>query len=518
MIKIFIILFALIAIVYSFNWLASYSGEVLFLLGEYEVTISPLFFVISSLAIIFFSILSWSLLASLYNLPKKIHSMKEARNNEKVQNAIISGLVNASAGNVNAAEIEIKKIDKIKKNTSDVMVLLLKAQSASLKKDNAELNRIFQKMGSIETTKMLSYRGLYTISKSSKNPQKSIELLKEAETYNNTEPWVIDELLKCYLITQNWKSAAEIIDKKLSNKLIQRKIYNLHKSAILTAQALFLEEQNPSESLNLALDAIKLNKNQIIAAIISARILIEQGDKKKAEKIIYDTWKSTQHEDLAYLLSYTNPGASPKQRVEKIEALIKKTKVSGIEGDIALCRAHMDAKNFDLAKQIIEKHINGNTSRRIYEILAEIDSNLSKGNTKLREWMGKAINARYDTNWSADDFTSDVWLPCIPDTGDIKIFKWGDHKIKLMDENNNYFNNFAKSKLLPSDRVSYGIQEKEVNDEVIEVQELTKEKDKSIKVKKIDKKANKPKKSEITEEITVPDDPGIINDEEIHEP
>ena len=71
----------------------------------------------------------------------------------------------------------------------------------------------------------------------------------------------------------------------------------------------------------------------------------------------------------------------------------------------------MDAKNFDLAKQIIEKHINGNTSRRIYEILAEIDSNLSKGNTKLREWMGKAINARYDTNWSADDFTSDVWLP-----------------------------------------------------------------------------------------------------------
>ena len=123
MIKIFIILFALIAIVYSFNWLASYSGEVLFLLGEYEVTISPLFFVISSLAIIFFSILFWSLLASLYNLPKKIHSMKEARNNEKVQNAIISGLVNASAGNVNAAEIEIKKIDKIKKNTSDVMVL-----------------------------------------------------------------------------------------------------------------------------------------------------------------------------------------------------------------------------------------------------------------------------------------------------------------------------------------------------------------------------------------------------------
>ena len=43
----------------------------------------------------------------------------------------MKGLVHASAGNINAAEIEIKKIDRIKKNTSDIMVLLLKVQNAS---------------------------------------------------------------------------------------------------------------------------------------------------------------------------------------------------------------------------------------------------------------------------------------------------------------------------------------------------------------------------------------------------
>ena len=37
MIKIFTILFAIIAMIYSFNWLASFSGEVLFILGDYEV-------------------------------------------------------------------------------------------------------------------------------------------------------------------------------------------------------------------------------------------------------------------------------------------------------------------------------------------------------------------------------------------------------------------------------------------------------------------------------------------------
>ena len=518
MIKIFVILFALIAMMYSFNWVTSFSGEVLFILGDYEVKISPLFFIITSITIIILSVLLWILLSYIYKLPRKIQGIKEARSNEKVQNAIINGLVHASAGNANAAEIEIKKIDKIKKNTSDVMVLLLKAQNASLKKDNLALSKIFQQMGEIEITKMLSYRGLYTISKNSKNPKKSIELLKEAETHNSSEPWVIDELLKCYLITQNWKSASEILDKKLGSKLIPRKTYNLHKSIILTAHALLLEEPNPSESLNLALEAIKFNKNQIIAAIIAARILSEQGEKTKAEKIIYDVWKSVQHEDLAYLLSYINPGISPKQRVEKIEGLIKKTKISGIEGDVSLCRAHMDAKNFDKAKQVIEKYLNENTSRRIYELLAEIDSNLSKGNAKPREWMRKAINARYDTNWGVDDFTSDVWLPCIPDTGEIKSFEWGDHRIKSLALDDNYLSNFSKGKMLPSKRLSEQQHDNDVENQVIEVAEIIVEKGSKTKPENIDKKNNKKKKSRTPEEIAVPDDPGVIEDEDIHEP
>ena len=518
MIKIFTILFAIIAMVYSFNWLASFSGEVLFIIGDYEVKISPLFFIISSLTIIILSILLWLSFSYIYQLPKKIQSIKEARSNEKIQNAIMKGLVHASAGNINAAEIEIKKIDKIKKNTPDIMVLLLKAQNASLKKDNLTLNKIFQQMGKIETTKMLSYRGLYTLSKSSKNPQKSIELLKDAETYNSAEPWVIDELLKCYLITQNWRSASEILDKKLAHKLISRKIFNLHKSIILTAHALSVEDKNPTESLSLALDAIKLNKGQIISAITAGRILSEQGERARAEKIIYDVWKSAQHEDLAYLLSYLNPGASPKQRVEKIEGLIKKTKISGIEGDVALCKAYMDVKNFDKAKQVIEKYISDNASRRIYELLAEIDSNLSKGNAKSREWMRKAMNARYDTNWGVEDFISDVWLPCIPDTGDIKSFEWGDHRIKTLDIDNNYISNFMRSKMLQGNRLSQDLHENNVEDNIIEVTEIVEEKDSKIKSRKADKKNKEIKKTTISQEMAVPDDPGVTREEEINEP
>ena len=59
------------------------------------------------------------------------------------------------------------------------------------------------------------------------------------------------------------------------NKLIQRKDYNIQKAIILTAHAKSIEEDSPDEALNFALEANKLNKKQIIATQVSAKIFSE---------------------------------------------------------------------------------------------------------------------------------------------------------------------------------------------------------------------------------------------------
>ena len=226
MIRLFLLLATLLGLIYIFNWVTSYHGQILLQAGEYEITTSLVFFIIVSISIIIFSIITWVILSYLYSLPKKIQKFKQEKKKQKIQEAITKGLVYASSGNSIAADVEIKKIDRLikdTKETKDIMTLVLKAQNASLKKDRNQLNKIFQTMGDVEETKMLSYRGLYTLSKNSKNTQKSIEILKDAETYNSSEPWVMEEMLKCYLMTKNWIGAVDIIEKKYKNKLIQRK-------------------------------------------------------------------------------------------------------------------------------------------------------------------------------------------------------------------------------------------------------------------------------------------------------
>ena len=520
MIRLFLLLAALLGLIYIFNWMTSYDGQILLQVGEYEITTSIVFFIIISISIITFSILTWVILSYLYSLPKKIQKFNQEKKKQKIQEAITRGLVYASSGNSIAADAEIKKIDRLikdTKETKDIMTLVLKAQNASLKKDRNQLNKIFQTMGDVEETKMLSYRGLYTLSKNSKNTQKSIEILKDAETYNSNEPWVMEEMLKCYLMTKNWIGAADIIEKKYKNKLIQRKDYNIQKAIILTAHAKSIEEDSPDEALNFALEANKLDKKQIIATLVSAKIFSEIGNISKAEKIIFDTWKLNPHEDLAYIFSHIVPGISPKKRIERIEVLIKKTKSNNIEGAVALSRAYIDAKSFEEARTVLEPYINEESSKRIYQLLAEIEITLSESRTKSAEWMRKAMNSKYDTNWYIDDFTSNVWLPCIPDTGEIKSFMWGDCLIKSIDINHQYLGHFANNKLIPNDQKNSDIKIDDVEvDEIEEVNIIEADK-KQSEIKKINKKSVKKDESKDIGKTSAPDDPGIISEDDINE-
>ncbi len=505
------------------NWISNYSGLILFQVGDYEVRVTLTFFIFLFALCLIITIIVWAIIMYIYNLPKKIKSKSEARINRKIQNSITKGLIHTSAGNSIAADLEIKKIDKLtsKKNV-DIITLILKAQNANLKKDNTSLLKIFNQMQASDEAKMLGYRGLYTISKNSKNPQKSIEILKEAETYDRDEPWVLEEMLKCFLMTKNWVGACEALDSQFKNKLISKKKYNKEKAIILTAHAKSIEEEYPDESLELSQEANRLDKAQIISALISARVLSEKQSIAKAEKIILDTWKLNPHEDLALLYSHLVPGLSPSIRLGKVQSLIKRSKSNGIESAIALSRIAIEAKDYKKAREALDPHINDNSSKRTYQIMADIEIASSKNLGKAREWMRKALNAKFDTNWHYGDFVSHVWLPCIPETGELRVFEWGDKLINSIDENDTYIDFLNNKRLIEKNTENITqSDDHELDLKTIEsdITETILDKDTKLTNQKKKKRTKSAKKEQVVHQdiINSPDNPGVQSDEDINE-
>ena len=69
-----------------------------------------------------------------------------------------------------------------------------------------------------------------------------------------------------------------------------------------------------------------------------------------------------------------------------------------------------------------------------------------------------------------------------------------------------------------SEKEEVTISNDNIEDDIIEVTEIVEEKDSKIRSGKADKKNKKTKETTISEEIAVPDDPGVVHEEDIHEP
>ena len=184
---------------------------------------------------------------------------------------------------------------------------------------------------------------------------------------------------------------------------------------------------------------------------------------------------------------------------------------------MALCRAYIDAKSYEEARTVLEPYINEESSKRIYQLLAEIEIALSESRTKSAEWMRKAMNSKYDTNWYIDDFTSNVWLPCIPDTGEIKSFIWGDCLIKSIDTNHQYLGYFANNKLIPNDLKNSEVKINDLEVDEIEEVSIVEVGQKKSEIKKTNKKSVKKDESKDIGKTRAPDDPGITSEDEINE-
>jgi predicted RecB family endonuclease len=108
----------------------------------------------------------------------------------------------------------------------------------------------------------------------------------------------------------------------------------------------------------------------------------------------------------------------------------------------------------------------------------------------------------------------------LPATGEIKVLKWGDYKIKSIDDNAAFIENFDTKRLLAKN-----IQEIEISDtsdeieDIEEVEVLSDNKQDKPKDEKKDTKTTKtaPKK-DVSDDMILPDDPGVTQEEDINEP
>jgi HemY protein len=403
-------------------WLADRPGDVTITwpwLGRHIDT-SVMVLAAAMLTLIALSIVLWSILRALLRSPRVVARRRRERRVTRGLVAISRGLVAVGAGDAAAARRYAREAGRLA--PADPLALLLTAQSAQMAGDPASAEAAFRAMVEREDTKLLGLHGLYI---EAQRRDDAVVAKAAAEEAARTAPalgWAAQAVLEFRCAEHDWVGALAALERAMRAKLIPKSAYRRQRGVLLTARALALADQDKDSAKSLALEAATLAPDLVPAAALAGRFLAEEGNVRRAGRVIEAAWRANPHPDLAEAYADLRPGASARDRLARMQVLAKQANAHA-EGALAVAQAALDAREFAIARDALAP-LAERPTRRVATLMAELEE-LDTGDVgRGREWMARAINAAADPAWTADGVVSDHWMPVSPVTGRLDAFQW----------------------------------------------------------------------------------------------
>ena len=215
----------------------------------------------------------------------------------------------------------------------------------------------------------------------------------------------------------------------MKSGLVDRAAYQRQRAVLLTARALASVDADRAAARALVLEALKFAPALVPAAALAGRLLAEDGEQRKAARMVEIAWTFNPHPDLADTYEHLRP-AIPRASGSRASKRSPRRRPVHIEGALAVARAALDAQEFAIAREALAPLVSAPT-QRVALLMARIEETQHGDVGRAREWMTRAVHARRDPVWTADGLVSDRWMPVSPVTGRLDAFEWKEPLAEL---------------------------------------------------------------------------------------
>ncbi|HEX2216395.1 MAG TPA: heme biosynthesis HemY N-terminal domain-containing protein [Xanthobacteraceae bacterium] len=420
MIRVILFLALIAAIALGAAWLAERPGDVAVTWMGWQIETSVMVAVAAVAAAVVLIMMTWSLLRLLLRSPRLLAQLRRERRRRRGQRAVSRGLVAAASGDMRAARRFAGEAERFAGD--EPLALLLTAQTAQLAGDRAAADAAFRAMAEQPETRLLGLRGLYVEAQRRGDAEAGRRHAEEAARRAPALPWAGQAVFEFRCTAGDWAGALAALDANLRSGLIERPAYRRQRAVLLTARALEAEEDDAANAKSLALEAAKLAPDLVPAVNLAAKLSAENGEWRRAAKLIETAWRTNPHPSLAETYAYLRPGDATRDRLRRIQELAR-LKAGDRESALALARAAIDAHEFATARAALAPLLERPT-QRVAMLMAQLEEAEHGDAGRAREWMARALRAGGDPRWTADGMVSDRWLPVSPVSGRIDAFEW----------------------------------------------------------------------------------------------
>jgi HemY protein len=410
----------LVVLALGFAWLADRPGSVTVLWLGREVKMSVVVAVAAALVLIGAMLFVWNMVRKLWRSPTAAREFWRFRKQRKGYEALSKGIIAAGAGDAQAAARHAATAGNAL--ADEPLVNILAAQAAQLKGDKANVKRIFEDMAKSPDTELFGLRGLFSEARNGGDLVSALRHAERALALNPRLPWASSAVLQVQTARKSWEAAALTLDQQGRNGLLDKVQAATKRAAMLTAEALALEERDAARAFDLASKALDLDAKLVPAAALVARHHIASASTRRAMKVLRAAWAQNPHPDLADLIARADPNSTPDAAYERVRDTVGAAETH-IENAMALAGAALAAQRPEVARAALSTYCAERPPARVCALMAQIEE-VADDKGRVREWLARALHAPRDPMWVSDGVANTRWVAVSPVTGEIVPCEW----------------------------------------------------------------------------------------------
>ncbi|MDY0871116.1 heme biosynthesis protein HemY [Dongia rigui] len=393
-------------------YLANQPGNLSLVWFGYRIDLHPI--ALSLLGVLVCLVLLYAvgrIVARIIAVPGDIGAMRGAAREAKGYQILTRGLAAAAAGDAREAKrlsLQARKL-LAKRDGEPPITRLLAAQAAQLEGDDVAAHAHFKALAETPETAILGLRGLAHAAMKEGNETEARRLAERALAANPHAQWAAETALRLQAKAGRFDSADESLKALVRAGAIDAKIGQRRRAALLTEkarQALIPDGTDVSVdvAMSAAREAVKLAGDFAPARYVLVRLMLRQGKRKEAMRLVEQIWDDHPHEILGELYLTLGENEKPLERTQRLERL-QKQNPDHVESHRILAEADIAAELWGEARRhvdrlaAIETEQLGGPARATCRALAVLEERERHDPVTAHHWLDAASAARPDAAW-----------------------------------------------------------------------------------------------------------------------
>jgi len=316
--------------------------------------------------------------------------------------ALTQGMVAVAAGEADEAARLAKRADSLLDEPP--LTMLLSAQAAQLNGDEAAAKRYFNAMLERDETRFLGLRGLLTLALREGDDAAALDYARQARALRPRTPWVLTSLFELSERAGDLETARRAIDEAARAKALPAPEAERKRAVLALERARAARAGGERQAaLAQARAALKHAPALTPAATLAADLLIEEGQRRKALKLLERAWAAAPHPDLARAYLHAQESADAIERLKALHRLVG-ARPDHPESHLALARAALAAQLWGEARRHLasaagDGGLEGHPREAVCRLMAELEDSERADAAAARAWLTRAASAPPDPAW-----------------------------------------------------------------------------------------------------------------------